>query len=159
MNKVMMSCRLTRDAEVRYTAAGRAVAVFDFAVNRRFKRDNEPDADFFHGICFGKTAELFGRYIFKGTKIIIEGEVRNNNYTDQQGQKHYGTQIVVDSVEFCESKNTQPAGQFTQANAMPPDQWTQQDLAYTPPAEQMALTPGGFTPVDADMHLDEDLPF
>ena len=106
MNKVVFSGRLTRDPEMRYSNDGKAVAKFDIAVNRKFKRENEPDADFFSCVCFGKTAEVVERYVAKGTKLMISGEVRNNNYTNREGQKVYGTQILVDEIEFCESKNS-----------------------------------------------------
>ena len=105
MNKVVFTGRLTRDAEVRYSNEGNAVVKFDFAVNRKFKRENEPDADFFSCVVFGKMAETFEKLnITKGTKLLITGEVRNNNYTNKDGQKVYGTQILVDYFEFCESK-------------------------------------------------------
>lgn len=111
MNKYIAIVRLTKDAEVRYNTDGRAIAKFDVAVNRRFKREGEADADFFSCVCFGKTAESFEKLnIGKGTKLLIEGEVRNNNYTNREGQRVYGTQIVVESFEFCESKqsNSEP---------------------------------------------------
>ena len=105
MNKVIISGRLTKDAEIRYSAEGKAVARFDFAVNRTFKREGETDADFFSCVAFGKIAETFDKCnVSKGTKLLIEGEVRNNNYTNKEGQKVYGTQILVNSFEFCESK-------------------------------------------------------
>ena len=106
MNLVVMMGRLTRDPEIRYSNDGKSVARFDFAVNRRFKRDNEPDADFFTCVAFGKTAEVIEKHVYKGTKLTIEGEVRNNNYTNKDGQKVYGTQILVSQIEFCESKSS-----------------------------------------------------
>ena len=106
MNKVIFTGRLCKDAEIRYSADGKAVARFDFAVNRTFKREGEADADFFSCVAFGKIAETIEKYVSKGTKILIEGEVRNNNYTNKDGQKVYGTQILVNSFEFCESKGT-----------------------------------------------------
>ena len=106
MNKVIMMGRLTRDPEVRYSqgANGTAVGRFSIAVDRRFKREGEPDADFFDCTVFGKQAEFVEKYLKKGTKIVLEGSVQNNNYTNKDGQKVYGTRIVVDSVEFAESK-------------------------------------------------------
>lgn len=107
MNQVIFTGRLTMDAEIRYSNEGKAVARFDFAVNRRFKREGEADADFFSCVAFGKLAETLERCnVGKGTKLLIEGEVRNNNYTNKEGQKVYGTQILVNSFEFCESKGT-----------------------------------------------------
>ena len=108
MNSVLFTGRLTKDTEIRYSNDGKAVARFDFAVNRTFKREGEADADFFSCVAFGKVAETFDKLnIRKGTKLLIEGEVRNNNYTNKDGQKVYGTQIVVNSFEFCESRGNQ----------------------------------------------------
>lgn len=107
MNKVIMMGRLTKDTEIRYSAEGKAIAKFDFAVNRTFKKEGEADADFFSCVAFGRIAEIFDKCnVSKGTKLLIEGEVRNNNYTNKDGQKVYGTQILVNAFEFCESKGT-----------------------------------------------------
>ena len=107
MNKVILSGRLTKDTEIRYSAEGKAVARFDFAVNRTFKKEGETDADFFSCVAFGRIAETFDKCnVSKGTKLLIEGEVRNNNYTNKEGQKVYGTQILVSAFEFCERKGT-----------------------------------------------------
>lgn len=122
MNHFIITGRLTKDAEIRYSTDGKAVvAKFDFAVNRKFKREGEADADFFSCVAFGKTAEVFEKCsIGKGTKLLIEGEVRNNNYTNKDGQKVYGTQVVVNAFEFCESKGQ---GEQT-APSTPPAQGT-----------------------------------
>lgn len=107
MNHLIISGRLTKDAEIRYSNDGKPLARFDFAVNRRFKREGEPDADFFSCVAFGKQAEIIEKCsVAKGTKLLIDGEVRNNNYTDKDGVKHYATQIIVNSFEFCESKSS-----------------------------------------------------
>lgn len=110
MNQFIITGRLTKDAEIRYSNEGKAVARFDFAVNRKFKREGEADADFFSCVAFGKIAETFEKCnVGKGTKLLIEGEVRNNNYTNKDGQKVYGTQVIVNSFEFCESKGNNEA--------------------------------------------------
>lgn len=107
MNNWTSSGRLTRDAEIRYSNDGKAVAKFDFAVSRKYKREGEADADFFTCVAFGKLAETIEKLnIGKGTKLIIEGEVRNNNYTNKDGQRVYGTQILVNGFEFCESRQS-----------------------------------------------------
>ena len=108
MNKLVLMGRLTKDVEIRYTQDGKAVARFDFAVNRRFKQEGQPDADFFSCVAFGKTAETFEKCsVGKGTKLMIDGEVRNNNY-EKDGVMHYSNQVVVNSFEFCESKGSAP---------------------------------------------------
>ena len=104
MNKVIMMGRLTKDPEIRYAQNGNAVAGFSIAVDRRFKRDGEPDADFFNCSAFGKTAEFVEKYLNKGTKVVIEGRLQNDSYTNKDGNKVTATKIMVDSMEFAESK-------------------------------------------------------
>ena len=107
MNKVMLMGRLTRDHEVRYGQSGNqtAVARFSIAVDRRFKREGQPDADFFNCTAFGKQAEFVERYLRKGSKMVVIGSLQNNNYTNRDGQTVRDVQIVVDELEFAESKN------------------------------------------------------
>ena len=105
MNKVILMGRLTKDPEVTSTTTGTHIARFDIAVDRRFKREGDPDADFFNCNAFGKQAEFVDKYLHKGTKIVISGRVQNNNYTDKNGNKVYGTKIMVEEIEFAESKN------------------------------------------------------
>ena len=98
--------RLTSNPEVRYGGANNtAIARFTLAVDRRFKRDGEATADFHSVTCFGKLAEFAEKYLQKGTKVVVQGEVRNNNYEDKNGTKHYAYVIVADNIEFAESKN------------------------------------------------------
>lgn len=105
MNNVIMMGRLTRDPEVRYGGANNtAVARYAIAVDRRFKQEGQPDADFFNIVSFGKQGEFVEKYLRKGTKIVIGGELRNNNYTNKDGQMVYGMEIVTNTVEFAESK-------------------------------------------------------
>lgn len=113
MNRLIMMGRLVADPEVRYGAAnGSAVANFRIAVDRRFKRDGDPDADFFRITAFGRQAEFAEKYLRKGTKILLEGEIRNNNYTGKDGNMVYSDQIIANSIEFAESKNAQPNNGF-----------------------------------------------
>nr|WP_300838775.1 single-stranded DNA-binding protein [uncultured Acetatifactor sp.] len=111
MNKVILMGRLTRDPEVRYSqgASQTSVARFSVAVDRRFKREGEPDADFFNCTAFGKQAEFIERYLHKGTKIVLSGRIQNDNYTNKDGQMVYSVRIIVDDVEFAESKNASGA--------------------------------------------------
>ena len=107
MNKVLLMGRLTRDPEVRYSQGANATAVarFSIAVDRKFKREGEPDADFFNCTSFGKQAEFVERYLRKGTKVVVVGRVQNDNYTNKDGQQVYSVRIMVDEIEFAESKN------------------------------------------------------
>ena len=107
MNKVILMGRLTRDPEVRYSQGANqtAIARFSVAVDRRFKRDGEPTADFFNCTSFGRQAEFVERYLHKGTKVVLSGRVQNDNYTNKEGQMVYSVQIMVEDIEFAESKN------------------------------------------------------
>ena len=108
MNKIILMGRLTRDPEVRYGGANNtAVARFSIAVDRRFKREGEPSADFFNITAFGRLGEFSEKYLRKGTKILLDGELRNDNYTNKDGQKVYGMQIIANNIEFAESKSSQ----------------------------------------------------
>ena len=107
MNKVILMGRLTRDAEVRYSQgdASTAVARFSLAVDRRFKRDgDEQSADFINCVAFGRTGEFMERFGRKGTKFLVEGRIQTGSYTNRDGQKVYTTDVVVEQVEFAESK-------------------------------------------------------
>lgn len=105
MNKVIMMGRLTKDPEVRYGGPNNtAVARFSLAVDRRYKQKDQPDADFFNCVAFGKTAEFAEKYLKKGTKVVLDGELRNNHYKDKDGNQQYAEQIIANSLEFAESK-------------------------------------------------------
>lgn len=104
MNKVILMGRLTRDPDVRYSNGGATVARFSLAVDKKFKReDEEQTADFINCVAFGKTAEFIERYFFKGTKMVLEGRIQTGSY-EKEGQRVYTTDIVVEQVEFAESK-------------------------------------------------------
>lgn len=108
MNKVILMGRLTRDPEVRYTQGDNAMAIarYSLAVDRRFKRDGEPDADFINCVAFGKAGEFAEKYLKKGTKIAVVGRIQTGSYTNKDGQKVYTTDVVVEEQEFAESKNS-----------------------------------------------------
>ena len=107
MNKTILMGRLTHDPQIRYpeNPDSKPVGRFSLAVDRKFKRDGEPTADFFNCICFGKLAEFTEKYLRKGSKILVEGEIRNNNYTNKDGQTVYSVNVMVENMEFAESKN------------------------------------------------------
>lgn len=108
MNKVILMGRLTRDPEIRYTQGENSMAVarFTLAVDRRFKRDNQPTADFISCICFRKTAEFVEKYCKKGTKLVVDGSWQTGSYTNKDGNKVYTNDCLVDNCEFAESKAT-----------------------------------------------------
>lgn len=111
MNKVILMGRLTRDPEVRYSQGGNSMAIakFSIAVDRRFKREGQPETDFFNCTAFGKQGEFVEKYLQKGTKVVVIGSLQNDNY-EKDGVKHYNVQINVDEIEFAESKNAQSGG-------------------------------------------------
>ena len=107
MNKVILMGRLTRDPEIRYSqgASQTAVGRFSMAVDRRFKREGQPDADFFNCTTFGKQSEFVEKYLHQGTKVVVTGRIQNDNYTKSNGEKVYSVQVIVEEIEFAESKN------------------------------------------------------
>ena len=106
MNKIILIGRLTRDPEARYIN-DKKLARYTLAVDRRFKREGQPDADFFNCVVFGKGAEFAEQYLRQGTKIVVVGRIESDNYTDKDGNKVYSWQVTVDEQEFAESKNAQ----------------------------------------------------
>lgn len=107
MNKVTLIGRLTKDPEIRYKEVKdeqKAIARFTLAVNRRYNRDGEQQADFISCVAFGKTAEFIEKYFRKGLKIAALGRIRTGSYTNKDGVTISTTDIVVEEVEFAESK-------------------------------------------------------
>lgn len=104
MNKVILIGRLCADPEFRQTTSGIPVCRFRIAVNRPKRKDADQEADFINCTAWRATAEFISRYFTKGSKIVVEGQLRNNDYTDNNGVKHYGMDVLIDSVEFGESK-------------------------------------------------------
>ena len=107
MNKVILMGRLTRNPDVRYSQGEKAtcVARYTLAVNRRFRRDGEQDADFINCVAFGRQGEFAEKYLKQGTKIVISGRIQTGSYTNRDGVKVYTTDVVVEECEFAESKN------------------------------------------------------
>ena len=113
MNKIFISGNLTRDPEIRYTQSGKAVAKMGIAVNRPFSKEKE--VDFFNLTAWEKTAEFCGRYLTKGSRVLVEGRLQNNIY-EKDGVKHYAEKIIVENVEFAggksEKKTNEPKDDF-----------------------------------------------
>lgn len=137
MNKVILMGRLVKEPDVRYSKGPEplAVARYTLAVNRRFKRQGEPEADFINCVAFGKLGEFAERYFTKGQMISITGRLQVRSWEDKNRQKHWTTEVIVEEQYFAEAKkdNTEkiPAGQ--------PDV-------------------DGFYPIDESIE-DDDLPF
>ena len=148
MNKVMLMGRLTKDPDVRYTQGENPLAVsrFTLAVDRRFKRDGQQTADFISCKAFGKTAEFSEKYLRKGSKIAVEGRIETGSYTNKEGNTVYTTEVVLENIEFAESKaaNSAAPQQATGGTA------TQQPQGVVPSEDDFMSIPDG---------IDEELPF
>ena len=140
MNKVILIGRLTRDPEVR--TGEMTIARYSLAVDRRFKREGEPTADFINCVAFGKSGEFAEKYFRKGTKVAVTGRIQTGSYTNKDGQKVYTTDVIVEEQEFAESKGSADANRGNSGS--------------------QAATPA-FNAVDGFMNIpdgiDEELPF
>ena len=103
MNKVELLGRLTKDPEIRYTQNNTPVASFSLAVNRRFAKEGEQQADFINIVAWNKTAEFCGKYFKKGSQIALAGRIQTRTYEDN-GTKKYITEVVAEEVYFADSK-------------------------------------------------------
>ena len=113
MNKVVLVGRLTRDPDVRYSQGDNSTAVarYSLAVDRKFKRDGEPTADFISCVAIGRAGEFAEKYFRKGLRIAISGRIQTGSYTNKDGVKVYTTDIFVEEQEFAESKSEYDANQ------------------------------------------------
>ena len=148
MNKTILMGRLTRDPEIRTAAgeSGTTIARFTLAVNRRFRRDGEASADFINCVAFSKTAEFIEKYISKGRQICVSGRIQTGSYTNRDGQRIYTTEVVVEEVDFADSRRDAADAADTPA-----------DAAGAMPAPQAAAAPAD-TGMDG-FAVDEDIPF
>lgn len=121
MNKVVLVGRLTKQPELRFTpGAGKAVATFTLAVNRRFKADGQPDADFLPIVVWGKQAESAANYLTKGSQAAISGRIATRNYENKEGQKVHVTEIIADEVQFLDGKKSGQADTLNTDNELQP---------------------------------------
>ena len=151
MNKVILVGRLARDPEVRYTQSGKAWARMTIAVDRRFSRssggDQQQTADFIPLVAWDKLAEICGNNLRKGRQILVEGRMQVRSYEAQDGTKKYATDVVINEMEFMDSKPRDNGGAFPQAPAAQP-------AAPAAPAAGNAGASFGGAPV-----TDDDIPF
>lgn len=138
MNKVILMGRLTRDPEVRYSQSSEPVAVarYTLAVNRRFKRKDEPEADFIPCVALGKSGEFAEKHFRKGQLVGVIGRLQVRSWEDKEGKKHWTTEVIIEEQHFAESKNSQAAA----------------------PKEGGQAPADGFYPINEGVE-DEDLPF
>jgi single-strand DNA-binding protein len=139
INKVILMGRLTKDPELRYTTkSNTAVASFTLAVNRRFAQQGQPQADFINVIAWNKTAEFAAKYFIKGQQVAVVGRIQTRTWDDNEGKRHYITEVVADETYFADSKRNSESGGSSQKT------YSQSDN-----------TGDGFYPMDED----DELPF
>ena len=138
MNKVILMGRLTRSPEVRYSQGAEPVAVarYTLAVNRRFKRKDEPEADFIPCVALGKSGEFAEKHFRKGQLVGVIGRLQVRSWEDKEGKKHWTTEVIIEEQHFAESKNSNAAA----------------------PKEGGQAAADGFYPIDESVE-DDDLPF
>jgi len=140
MNKVILMGRLTRDPELRYSNTSNvAVVKFSLAVDRRFKREGQPEADFINCTAFGKTGEFINNYFNKGMRVAVTGRLQVSSWEEEPGKRRYSTDVIVEEAYFADSKKEGGNNNFG--------------------GRQTNSTPGaddGFAKVDDD---DDELPF
>jgi single-strand DNA-binding protein len=109
INNVTLTGRMTKDAELRFTANGTPVASLTLAVNKRFKREDGPDADFINCVVWGKQAEVLADHTGKGSLIGVTGRIETRSYENAEGKKVYVTEVNVENFSFLESKREEEA--------------------------------------------------
>ena len=105
LNEVILCGRLTAAPELKTTPTGISVCSFTLAVNRKYSKEGEQIADFINCVAWRNTAEFISKYFKKGSSLCVMGEIQTRNYTDQNGNKRYVTEVLVDDARFVDSKN------------------------------------------------------
>ncbi|EIM5198709.1 single-stranded DNA-binding protein [Staphylococcus pseudintermedius] len=148
INRVVLVGRLTKNPELRHTQSGKSVCSFTLAVNRTFTNaQGEREADFINCIAFKKTAENIINYLSKGSLAGIDGRIQSRSYENKEGQRVYVTEVICDSVQFLEPKNTsQKQDGYTRGQ-------NQSKQTQSEPSGQPLFANG---PIDIS---DDDLPF
>lgn len=122
MNIVILHGRLTADPTIRQSNSGKSIACFTVAVDGFKDKDGNKQTDFIRCTAFGQTGDMLARYWTKGKEILVEGNLRQNDYTDNNGTKHQSYQVIVNRVHFCGSKaDNQQGGQTAQQGNQQPD--------------------------------------
>lgn len=104
MNSIVLMGRLTKDADIRSTQSGKVVASFTLAVDRPYTQNGKKEADFIACQIWGKSAEIFGKSVHKGQRVLLEGRLQIRQYTDKNGNKRTAAEVVADRFEFIERK-------------------------------------------------------
>lgn len=139
MNKVIITGRLTKDVDTRYSQGDNQTAIsrYTVAVNRKFKREGEADADFFNVVAFGKLGEFAEKYFHKGMRVEVTGHLQNGSYTDKDGIKRYTTDIIAEEQDFGESKsassNSEPKAESSNMGFMNIPEGIDEELPFASP--------------------------
>lgn len=158
MNKVILMGRLSIDPEIRYSQSSEPIAIarYNIAVNKSFKREGESDADFIPCVAFGKKAEFVERFLKKGMMIAISGRLSVRHYEDQQNQKKVFTEVIVDDHYFAESKSAFES-RMSASKSQPKQSENNNQSSNTKSFSENEL-PNEFFPIDDNVD-DDDLPF
>lgn len=163
LNKVILGGRLTAEPELKQTPGGVMVLSFSVAVNRRYQSKaedgsmNQQQADFINCVAWRERAEFISRYFHKGSSILVVGQIQTRSWNDQQGNKRYATEVVVDETYFVDSKGEGSAYQQNAGSAYMPSAYS--DPQYSTPAGQAPASQGGAAPQFETLTDDDQLPF
>jgi len=165
MNKVVLMGRLTRDPETRYSQSADPIAItrYCLAVDRRFKKEGQPTADFINCVAFRQSGEFAQRHFRKGMRVLVEGSLQINVTEDPNGGRKYFTDVVIEQQYFADSKQDGNrgggGGEFDYTNNLPPVYGGRQgDGGASANASPVPADTGAFLPIDESLD-DEDLPF
>lgn len=124
LNKVILGGRLTADIELKQTPSGVSVCSFSIAVNRKYSKEGDQQSDFINCQAWRGTAEFISKYFRKGSSICVTGSIQTRTWQDQQGQKRYATEVVVDEAMFVDGKNDAQGTGTAEANTYIPEAYT-----------------------------------
>lgn len=168
LNKALLQGRFTADPELRSTQSGVSVTTFALAVNRDFKKEGQPDADFINCVAWRSTAEFVCKYFQKGMQAVVDGSIQTRSYTDKDGNKRTAFEVLVDNIYFADSKKddgqkaaaqgqTQSYG-LTDAPNFNLDGGSYAKLPKNFEPQQQGFSPDQYKPTWEDVDMD-DLPF
>lgn len=161
MNKVELIGRLTRNPDIRHTQGNNSTAIarFTLAVDRKYKRDGDQSADFISCVAFGKLAEHADKYYHKGIKIAVIGRLQTGSYEHRDGHTVYTTDVIVEELEFAESKSSSGDSQQQRDNDYQQQTYQQRNNNYQQPAVNSQESQNYFEAQYIDVPVEEDLPF
>lgn len=147
-NKAILGGRLTADPELKQTTSGISVCSFSLAVNRKFQKEGEQQVDFINCVAWRNTAEFISRYFKKGSSLCIVGNIQTRSWTDNNGQKRFATEVIVDEASFVDGKNDTQGAENTSEGKYMPNAYSQPQMSFAAQSPQFEEIPN-----------DESLPF